>query len=182
MTDSRSVSRSTSRCPGETGATAALILFGVVFLFIGAIFFGIGASTYMEGAYQRQGVEAQGLVTGKTLRLATSNSDTSYDISYRFNLADGRSHQQNESVPVHLWERVEPGTALTVEYMSGESISARVVWDRSESRTMSIVAMSIGGGLIVLALYVFTSRRLKHLLKGCNAFFPHRSGHCAADA
>ena len=155
-----------SRCPGETGATAALILFGVVFLFIGAIFFGIGASTYIEeGAYQRQGVEAQGLVTAKTLRRATSNSDTSYDISYKFNLADGRSHQQNESVPVHLWERVEPGTALTVEYMSGESISARVVRDRSESRTMSIVAMSIGGGLIVLALYVFTSMRLKHLLE-----------------
>jgi hypothetical protein len=76
--------------------------------------------------YRQQGVRVEAIATGKTLRRATTTTDTAYEITYQFNLSEGGRHQQTESVAVPLWERVERGSHLTVEYVPGAPASARV--------------------------------------------------------
>lgn len=145
-----------TKSPVSHSSRAPLIVIGVVFLFIGAIFLYIGGSTFLEGwRYQQQALRPQAVATGKTLRRATSTSDTVYEISYRFTLAEGRPYQQTESVPVHLWERVERDSPLRVEYLPGQPESARVVQDSSEQKPMIIGWLSIGGLLALVGLFLF---------------------------
>jgi len=131
------------------------IFFGAVFLLIGAIFLFIGGRTFLdEQLYQQRGVRAPAVVTGKALRLATSHSATSYEISYRVNPAEGTPFEQTESVDVHLWERIERDSPLVVEHVLGQPESARVVLERSDQTTEMAFALSTGGVLALIGLFV----------------------------
>ncbi|MCA1650245.1 MAG: DUF3592 domain-containing protein [Acidobacteria bacterium] len=131
------------------------IFFGGVFLFLGAIFLFIGGSTFLEEQrYQQRGVRAPAVVTGKALRVATAHSATAYEISYRVNPAEGTPFEQTESASVHLWERVERGSPLMVEYVPAQSESARVVLERSDQTTEMAFALSTGGVLALIGVFV----------------------------
>ena len=138
---------------------------GIVLLFVGTIFLLIGGRTALqERRYRQQSVQVEGVATGKTLRHATLTSSTSYEISYRFTRADGRTHTQTESVPVHLWERIERESPLAVEYFPDRPESARAVRDTSGEQATAIGALGIGGILVLIALGMFTAagRRRGH--------------------
>lgn len=141
---------------------APLIVISTAFLLVGAIFAYIGGGTLLEQRrYRLQGVRADAVVTDKSLRRATSSAGTAYDITYQFSLADGGRYQQTESVSVTLWERVDRGSPLTVEYVSGAPASARVAGDNSNDSTTAIGALGIGAVLVlgVLIGWVVLLRR-----------------------
>jgi hypothetical protein len=142
----------------SSSSRAPLIVFSAAFLLVGAIFVYIGGGTVLEEQrYQQQGVRTEAVATAKTLRRATSDSETSYDISYRFNLSDGRPYEQTESTSVHLWERVERDSPLVVEYVSGQPESARMVGDRSDQKGTAIGALGVGGVLVLIGVVVLIS-------------------------
>ncbi len=147
----------------------ARIVFGGVFLFVGAIFLFIGGRTFLEERnYRQRGVRAPAVVTGKALRLASSDSATSYEISYRVNAVEGTAFEQTESVDVHLWERVEHDSPLVVEHVPGQRESARVVLERSDQTTEMALALSTGAVLALIGLFV--------ILKGARWLSPSGDG------
>jgi hypothetical protein len=137
----------------SSSSRAPLIVFGAAFLLVGGIFIYIGGSNLLEQRrYRQQGVQVEAVATGKALRRATTTTDTAYEISYQFNLPGGSPYQQTESVSVPLWERVEQGSPLTVEYVPGALASARVVvGNDSDERTSAIGALAVGVVLVLLA-------------------------------
>ena len=137
----------------SSSSRAPLIVFGAAFFLVGGIFLFIGGGTLLEQRrYRQQGVRVEAVVTGKALQRATTSTGTAYDITYQFKPSDGEPYQQTESVSVRLWERVERGSPLTVEYVSGAPASARVVTDRADDTTTAIGALGVGVVLVLLVL------------------------------
>ena len=137
----------------SSSSGAPLVVISAAFLFVGGIFIYIGGSKVLEQRrYRQQGVRVEAIATGKTLRRATTTTNTAYDITYEFNPSEGGRYQQTESVAVSLWERVERGSPLTVEYVSGAPASARVVGDRSDDSTTALGALGVGVVLVLLVL------------------------------
>ena len=111
----------------SSASRAPLVFISAVLLFLGTLFIYLGGSTVLEQRrYRQQGVRIDAIATGKALRRATTTTDTAYEINYQFKPLEGGPYQQTESVAVPLWERVEKGSSLTVEYVSGAPASARV--------------------------------------------------------
>jgi hypothetical protein len=149
--------------PMSRSSGTSLILFGAVFLLVGAIFLFIGCSIFLkQERYQRQGVRGQAVTLSKALHRATADTETSYEISYRFSIAGGTSYERTESVPVRLWESVEKGSPLTVEYINGEPDSVRVVRGNSDETVGAIVMLSIGGVLALIGLMVLARAMSRH--------------------
>jgi hypothetical protein len=129
----------------------ALIVVAVAFLFVGGIFLFIGGGFLVEEwRYRRQAVRSDAVTTGKALRHATDTSDTAYELSYRMVL-EGRPYQRTEPVAVHVWER-EPNSVIQVEYLNGRPQSVRVMADTGGETARSIIAVAIGGLLILVGL------------------------------
>ena len=120
--------------PPSRSNRATLFFLALVFLHKDDSLFIGGSPALEDWRYQRQAVQAQAVATGKTLRQATANTDTLYEISYRFALADGKPYEQTERTSVHLWEQVERGSPLVAEYLPGQHESARVVQDRPDRK------------------------------------------------
>jgi hypothetical protein len=135
---------------------------GAAFLLVGAIFLFIGGGTLLEE--RRYGAHAPAVTMDKSLRRATADTNTSYDIRYRVTPADGPAFEQAESVGVHLWERVEPGSPLAVEYSMGQPGTARVSLDRSTEHRAALLALGGGAVLVSIALLV--------IFKAGGAFWP----------
>ena len=137
----------------SSSSRAPLIIISAAFLFLGALFVYLGGSTLLEQQrYQQQGVRVEAIATGKTLRRATTTSDTAYEISYQFKPSEGAPYEQTESVTVPIWEGVERGSTLTVEYVAGTPATARVVGDRSENNTIAIGALGLGIVFVLIVL------------------------------
>ena len=136
---------------------AALIFIAVVFLFLGGLFFAIGARPLLEAWRYRQAASTDAIVTGAELRTATDTSDTVYELSYRAEI-DQRVHERTEVVPVHVWERAKPGAIVRVVYLSSDPESIRVVTD-STGNARSFVFAVIGLLMILAALLVGTRSR-----------------------
>ena len=76
----------------STSNRAGLFVMAAAFLFIGGIGLAIGGSALLEDwRYRRQAVRAPAIVTGTALRPATDDSNTVYEVSYRFTRADGQA-------------------------------------------------------------------------------------------
>jgi hypothetical protein len=152
---------------GPTNTPRATLMFlGIVFLAIGVIALGIGGSGLLEALrYRWQSVQIAAVVTGKTIRRATAASDTSYELRYRFTLADKTIADHTETVPVHVWEGVEQGLPVAVEYRRGETIAARVIRDTSRENRKTIAAIVIGAAMTFIAIVAFTSKRVRGSLE-----------------
>jgi hypothetical protein len=138
---------------------AALIVIGVAFLFIGGIFLAIaGRSLLEERRYQQRGVRVEAIATGRTLHRATDTSSTAYEIAYRFRGPAGALQVRSEVVPVHVWERVDLGSPVTIEYLRDDPSTARVVRtgrvDSSRTMWLALGCVLLVGGLVALALSI----------------------------
>ncbi|HEY7500423.1 MAG TPA: DUF3592 domain-containing protein [Vicinamibacterales bacterium] len=132
---------------------AQLVLIAVAFLFVGGICASIGASiVWQDYRYRSSGTRATAVAIGKTLQRATEGSDTAYEISYRVQLAGGRSVDRTERVPVHTWERIERNAPIEVEILPDANESTRVVRDTSGDVTQALLFLGIG--IVVLAIGV----------------------------
>jgi hypothetical protein len=127
---------------------APVIVFGASFLVVGVIFLFVGGGTFLE--QRRYGARAPAVTIDKSLRRATSDTNTSYDIQYRVTPAEGPSFEQTESVDVRLWERVERGSPLAVEYSLGRPETARLSRDRSAQDRAAI--WGLGGGTLLVSI------------------------------
>ncbi len=136
---------STSRAP--------LVVFSAALLVVGGIFLYIGGSAVLERwRYRQQGVQVDAVVTDKALRRASASTGTAYELSYQFTLPDGSSYRQVQRVAVPLWERIEPGASLGVEYVSGTPASARIADDDSDETASALVALGVGASLVLPVL------------------------------
>lgn len=146
----------------ERAGRAPLFFIGVVFLFIGAIFTGIGGSIfYTEQQYRRDGVRTEAIVTGKHLEPATADTGTDYTVSYRFTQADGSPAEQTESVAVHQWEGLERESRVAIEYVAGQPGTARLLPESAEETIVSLIAMGLGGTLVLIGLSVIVAGLLR---------------------
>lgn len=127
---------------------APVIVFGAALLLVGAIFLFIGGGTFLE--QRRYGARAAAVTIDKSLRRATSDINTSYEIRYRVTPAEGPAFEQTESVDVHFWERVEQGSPLEVAYAPGSPETGRVLRDTSAQDRAAIWAL--GGGAILASI------------------------------
>ena len=136
---------STSRAP--------LVVFSAAFLVVGGIFLYIGGSAVLERwRYRQQGVRVDAVVTDKALLRATASTGTAYELGYQFTVPDGSSYRHVERVAVPLWERVGPGSSLSVEYLSGTPASARIAHDASDDPASALVALGVGASLVLLVV------------------------------
>jgi Protein of unknown function (DUF3592) len=138
-----------------TAGRAPFVLFAAVFLFLGGLFLSIAGGSLLKSArYNQQGVQAEAVATGKTLRRATPTTSTTYEVKYRFTLPGESESVRSESVPVHVWENAEPGSSLPIEYIPDQDDSVRVVADRP-GRTQMLTFLAIGGVLVLGGLFAF---------------------------
>ena len=133
---------------------APVVVFGAACLLVGAILLFIGGGDVLERWRYARGTRAPAVTLDKLLRRATAGTNTSYDIQYRVNPADGPSFEQTESVGVHLWERVERGSPLAVDYLAGPPATARVARDTPGQDRSAIAAL--GGGALLISIAVIT--------------------------
>lgn len=130
-----------------------LLLFGAIMLFVGSILLFIaGSDVRTAREYEATGRRAQGEVIRKDLRRATSNTSTSYELTYRFGSA-GRALERTESVDVHVWEAVEPGHRVEVEYLPGNGGSVRLA---GRDGSGSWIAAAVGGGIALVGAVLFS--------------------------
>ena len=128
------------------GGPIYVILFGMIFFGIG------GVMTYRQYTIQKQGVEAQGEVTGYTM----SNCDDdgcSYKSDVRFETKQGQPKSYtttfSSSPPAY-----DVGEKVTVYYLPENPEKAFI---KGEGIVFRIVFMSIGGVIILSGLGFFGS-------------------------
>jgi hypothetical protein len=132
---------------------APFVVFAAAFLFIGGLFLLISGGTLLKSArYSQQGVQAEAIATGKTLRRATPTTSTTYEVTYRFTLPGESESARSEAVPVHVWENVESGSSLRIEYFPNQHDSVRVVAERP-GRTQMLIFLGIGSVLFLGGLF-----------------------------
>ena len=152
-----------------------LVFIGGVFLFVGAIFLLIGGGTLLESQrYRQQGTQAPAVTTGKSLRRATPDSDTAYEISYRIQPPTAAAIERTEVVGVDLWEGVERGSPLVVEYVNSDPATARVQRDRSGEASEARIAVAVAAVLVLIAvgLIVLAARGRRTPAAPASAFEP----------
>jgi hypothetical protein len=125
-------------------------LAGALFAFAGLtlLYGGIQDAT-KERAYRQQGRTIEALVVGKSIQRASrdGNRSTKYEISYRFNTADGRIAEGTEIVDVETWERLEPGNPFRVTYLPADPQASRAA---QATGMGSAVAMIVVGSVLAL--------------------------------
>lgn len=134
---------------------ASLIVIGAAFLFTGGLFLAIAGNRLIEERrYEQRGVRVDAIALDKNLHRATDDSGTRYELEYRFRLASGEAHERSQPVPVHVWERIEVGMPVAVEYLRGEPSSVRVVKDDRDREPvmpwLPIGAVLVLGGLAAI--------------------------------
>ena len=150
--------------PRPRSSRISYLFIAGVLLFLATIFTGIGGSLFLtEQRYRQQGVRTQALVTGKVMRPATADTSTVYEITYTFTPSDGQPHTQTEAVPVHVWEMVERGSSVDIEYVAGDATTSRVPPESTEEATVALIMLAIGVLLFLIgaavAVTVFRRRQ-----------------------
>jgi hypothetical protein len=127
-------------------AGSVTLWIGAFFCLLGPLFFVVGAHQALaEYLFARDSQATEASVIGKTVQPAESgiNSTTRYVIHYRFATADGSLVERSESVPVEIWESVEPGRAFSVRYVPGEPARSRAA--TTTDWPFAIIFMALGG-------------------------------------
>jgi hypothetical protein len=150
---------------------APLILIGLVCLALGALFAAIGGRPLLDDwRYRAHGERVEAVVTEKLLRRATTNTDTAYEITVRYSVTGGASYERTERVPVHVWERVERGSSLPVEYARDDPASARVPGPLD--RASLALWLGLGGALICGGVLAFRAAFRRYPLADAESLTP----------
>lgn len=129
------------------------LLFGGVFLVAGLLLTLIGAGmAWNEGRFAADGVAADGVVLGRTIRQAdaSENRSTEYRVSYRFTTSDGRVIDAGDDISLDRWEMLVDGGPITVEYLAADPAQNRAAGGDDSI----IVPITLGFGLLALGVGV----------------------------
>lgn len=164
------------RIPLRVSPRTFFWLAGALFAFVGlGLLYGGIQDAAKERAYREQGETIEALVVGKSIQRASrdGNPSTKYQISYRFNAADGRIAEGTEIVDVETWERLERGNPFRVTYLPTDPQASRAADASGMGSAVAMIALGtvlalVGGGFLTWsAMRSWRERRLV------------RSGHAA---
>lgn len=140
------------------------LLFGGVFLVAGLLLTFIGAGmVWNEGRFAGEGVDAEGVVIGKTIRQADASEDrsTEYHVSYRFTASDGQVIDASDDIAFDRWEALVEEGPITIEYLAGSPGQNRAAGGDGPM----ILYVTLGIGLLALgiglAITIWQLRRLR---------------------
>ena len=105
--------------PGSKGPPPLLFIGGIL-IFISSIFLLIlGPYVYKQHLLSTQGKLTTGIVSTKRMRQASDSgdSDTSYEVDYSFNTADGTKVEGNDTMDPDAWDQIKEGSSLQIEYV-----------------------------------------------------------------
>src|ERR1700676_1360726 len=100
-----------------------LLLIGGILIFISSIFFLIlGPYVYDQHLLSTQGKVTTGIVVKKRMRQASDSgsSDTSYEVDYSFNTADGTKVEGNDTLDPDAWDPIKEGDSIQIEYVASK--------------------------------------------------------------
>jgi len=106
--------------------SSAHLIAGIALLIIGGVFFTISSTFFLEERAYRNGRQADATVTRKHMRPATSNSSTAYEVTYTVRSSSGDEWEKTSVVEPSVWDGVERGSAIRVQYLPGDPVSLRV--------------------------------------------------------
>jgi hypothetical protein len=117
------------RIPIRASGRTFFLWFGALFVAVGvALVYGGTADARRERAYRVSGQLVEAVVVDKSIQRASrdGNTRTRYEIRYRFASADGQTIQGSDAVDVERWERLAPGSPLTVAFLPSAPDTSRV--------------------------------------------------------
>ena len=119
----------------------------------GVLAFISGASLLDERRYRDEARTARAEVVGKAMQPATADTGTRYEITYRLTLPNGARAQRTDTVDVAVWERLERGSAVAVQYLPDDGESLRLA--RAPKIAMNAIPLAIGAVLAPIGLFLF---------------------------
>jgi hypothetical protein len=126
---------------------------GIVLLVIGSVLFSVTGQAFLHERAYRHGVHADAVVIRKHMRPATSDSSTAYELTYRASTPGGAEWHGTESVDVAIWERVEEGGTLRVQYVPGDPGSLRLTRRNWDGLLGAAAALTAALALVGLSLF-----------------------------
>ena len=143
------------RRPTKISDRAGRLIFGGVWLGVGAIFLVIGLfvvwrTAERERRFEHQGETVQGRVLRKWITGSTGTrgrgSGRTYRVSYRFTTHDRQIIEKNTSVGRALWDRLVEQEEFAVLYLPSDVLSHRLV-EQGAGWTFPVIFTSLGGVL-----------------------------------
>lgn len=126
---------------------------GIVLLVISGAFCIITGSFFLEERAYRTGIQSDATVTRRHMRPATSNSSTAYEVTYKIRSPDGPEWQKTSVVDASVWDSVEEGGSIRVQYLAGDRDSLRIAREGSLEFALGAVA-AVTGVLALVALWM----------------------------
>jgi uncharacterized protein DUF3592 len=124
---------------------------GIVLLVISGAFCTITGSFLLEEWAYRSGMQSDATVTRKHMRAATSSSSTAYEVTYKIRSPGGPEWQKTSVIDPSVWERVEEGGPIRVQYLAGDPDSLRIARQgRLEFALGGVAAVMAGLALVAL--------------------------------
>lgn len=133
--------------------------FGGIWLAVGLLFFGIGAGVgfyrnEFAARLDREGVRVQGLVLTKEIS-APQDRSTTYDVTFRFDDANGRTIRGSAKVDPERWDALSERGPIEVVYLADRPQTYRVAGQSDSDGLLTLVFSLVGavlaavGGIIV---------------------------------
>lgn len=137
------------------------------------IVFGLGALVGLvvlsvlvaeEQSFRREGVRVAATVTDKdTYQKRSGNrgnsSSTHYRVHYRFSDAGGAAHEGHGDVSRQLWDALQPGGALEVEYVPSRPGRNRPAGSSARGLIGAVALVPTIAGLVALVMFAIVGRR-----------------------
>ena len=126
---------------------------GLVLAGVGGVLCGVTSTVLLNERAYRSALQADAVVVQKQMRRATSDSSTSYEVTYKVRSAEGEEWQKVDTVEAATWEGVEEGRTVPVEYLRGDSGSLRIA-RQARDVPLALVALvaALTGALALLGL------------------------------
>ena len=120
---------------------------------VGGVLCGVTSTVLLNERAYRSAVQADAVVVQKQMGRATSESSTSYEVTYKVRSADGEEWQKVDPVDAATWDGVEEGRTIPVQYLRGDSGSLRIARQaRDVPLALLAVVAAVGGALALLGL------------------------------
>jgi hypothetical protein len=119
------------------------------------------------------------VVVQKQMRQATSDSSTSYSLTYKVRSSEGEEWQKADSVDAATWDGVEEGGTIRVQYLRGDSASLRIARQGLDVWLALIAAPT--GALALLGLWMI-SRGVRDIRRKMRVYHHGQSAEATVTA
>ncbi|HLW64682.1 MAG TPA: DUF3592 domain-containing protein [Gemmataceae bacterium] len=137
------------------GGGAAIVAI-VAGLFLGTIFVLVGYFVRQnEEEYAKNGIASNATVTGKDQRMEPPTGQkggprVTYTLHYRYQDAQGQTHDGGDSVDANFWNQYQKGQAVQIEYLRDRPERSRITVGRSFFQKWGYI-LALAAGCVLLA-------------------------------